>query len=97
VLDKPDEAVEEVKEDEQQPAKEVSGGFIIGDNQGDGEVPTTCKMLAELNEGMVVAEAVKNDKGIILIPYGHTLTDNNINRLMEMKDQLAEDFVRIVL
>ena len=94
VIDKPEEVEEEVVEEKEEP-KDITVGFVVGASGEYNEQLTFVKMISELEEGMVVADSVKNKKGMILIPGEHVLTMSNINRLVELKDQLALDHVRI--
>jgi len=96
VIDKPEEEKAETEEaEEEEPKKGVSGGFIKGEGIVDESRLTFCKMLTELEEGMVTSEPVKNVKGMVLIPADQTLTASHITRLKELHDQLAFDYVRI--
>lgn len=90
VIDKP----EDEQPEEPAAAAEEEEEDIILDPDGSKTVIKTVG-LEELQDGMVTAEPVKNNRGMVLIPSGHTLSSANINRIIEMKDSLESDLVKI--
>jgi len=102
VVDKPEEpkqSNEEQKPEEPEEEETVSDEkeemSIIGDNGVTQK--TICVMIDELQPGMAVAEAIKNNQGGIILTSGHILTEHNITRLKDIREQLAQDYVRIIL
>jgi DNA-binding NarL/FixJ family response regulator len=93
VIDTEEEPKEEKERKES--VDDLSKGFVIGGKKENEGRATTQKMVTDVEEGMVTATSIKNKKGMVLIPADQHLTKSNINRLMELRDQLADDFVRI--
>lgn len=96
VIDKPEEEQPEAAE----PAAEAQEQESERDNQLVGAPVSTTghieKVILEgLEEDMMLAEPIKNAKGMVLMPAGHKLSASNINRLQELKEQLADSFARV--